>query len=263
MDKKSGFLASFIKGFGRCIYCGDINKPRTREHIIPYSLGGNWVIQDASCDDCANVTKLVEQRCSRGIYRPVRAHLGLPTRRKKEFPKKLPLTFLLRDSEIKVDLPIKEHPHYFLTFDIVKPPLFLTGETSDIFYVRAVAIGYQADYSQRASSLPVQTIAHDAAVDYLGVCSLIAKIAHAFAIVECGIDSFDPLLLDIIYGKPVPFSRYIGGGYALGQITAMPDMHRCRIIEKNIDGVIYFLCDVQLFSIFGAPIYQVVVGRKR
>ena len=41
-------------GFGRCIYCGsDGGTDGLRdEHIMPYCLGGNAVIEKASCKAC-------------------------------------------------------------------------------------------------------------------------------------------------------------------------------------------------------------------
>ena len=41
--------------FGECIYCGALAKDveLTDEHIIPYSLGGEAIILDASCKACA------------------------------------------------------------------------------------------------------------------------------------------------------------------------------------------------------------------
>ena len=41
---------------GRCIYCGATGD-LTREHIIPRSIGGTWVLSKASCSDCAAVTR--------------------------------------------------------------------------------------------------------------------------------------------------------------------------------------------------------------
>jgi len=39
---------------GRCIYCGESNTRRGREHIVPLALLGHAIVfEDASCRDCA------------------------------------------------------------------------------------------------------------------------------------------------------------------------------------------------------------------
>ncbi|SRR5271163_282192 len=43
---------------GECIYCGALGSEveLTDEHIVPYSLGGNVELLQASCKKCARVT---------------------------------------------------------------------------------------------------------------------------------------------------------------------------------------------------------------
>lgn len=37
----------------------------TDEHVVPLSLGGQHILEDASCLDCADVTKRFEQDVAR------------------------------------------------------------------------------------------------------------------------------------------------------------------------------------------------------
>ena len=48
---------------GVSIYRGAVGTCRTDEHIIAKSLGGQHVIDDASYDQCAKITKRFEVKC--------------------------------------------------------------------------------------------------------------------------------------------------------------------------------------------------------
>jgi len=41
---------------GKCIYCGASDVKLSDEHIVPLAFGGQHVIQEASCSDCAKIT---------------------------------------------------------------------------------------------------------------------------------------------------------------------------------------------------------------
>src|SRR3546814_3930149 len=73
---------------GQCIYCGSTKEPLGKEHIIPYGLGGNLVLPKASCKGCEAITGGFEQVCLRTMFGPARLRLNMPTRRRKERPKK-------------------------------------------------------------------------------------------------------------------------------------------------------------------------------
>ncbi len=82
--------AKHYASMDKCIYCGSGSK-LTKEHIIPYSLGGRWVLPKASCSDCAKITGAFEGEFSRTILGPLRMLYNMPTRRPKDRPRHLPL----------------------------------------------------------------------------------------------------------------------------------------------------------------------------
>ena len=61
---------------GRCIYCGRADVRLTDEHFLPLSLGGQHVIEKASCHSCADITKKFEQLVARYMRRPYAFHLS-------------------------------------------------------------------------------------------------------------------------------------------------------------------------------------------
>src|SRR5438045_2287022 len=70
-----------LRTLDKCIYCGSTEK-LTDEHIIPFGLGGPWVLADASCPECCKITSRFELNVLRNFWDPARAALGMPTRRK-------------------------------------------------------------------------------------------------------------------------------------------------------------------------------------
>jgi hypothetical protein len=116
-----------VKGGGVCIYCGwDGGKKGLRdEHTVPYSLGGNTVLLDASCSDCEAITSYLDGYMANAIFGDLRAHIGVQSR--SGHPTTLPATIELADGQRVVELATGDHP-YFLNMPIWRPPGFMIGK---------------------------------------------------------------------------------------------------------------------------------------
>lgn|ERR1700687_235409 len=57
-------------GFGRCIYCGATGLLKD-EHIIPVSLGGQTIIERASCADCEKITSYLDAYLARDLFQRI------------------------------------------------------------------------------------------------------------------------------------------------------------------------------------------------
>ena len=66
---------------GKCIYCGAEGVQLTDEHIIPEALGGELVIEKASCDLCQGQTHAFEGHAC-DTYRAIRRQLNFPSKTK-------------------------------------------------------------------------------------------------------------------------------------------------------------------------------------
>jgi len=64
-----------------CIYCSATDA-LSEEHIVPFGLGGRWVLPKASCAGCASKTSTFEQTCQRTMFGPMRMYYDLPARRR-------------------------------------------------------------------------------------------------------------------------------------------------------------------------------------
>ena len=70
---------------GHCIYCGARDCDLSKEHIIPYSLNGNWVLPKASCTQCQKKTQKIEEVCTHeryAMFYGMRRRFGMQSRSK-------------------------------------------------------------------------------------------------------------------------------------------------------------------------------------
>ena len=94
---------------GACIYCGATGVRLTAEHVVPLSLGGQHVIEKASCDECARITTRFERDVAREMWGDARISYNAPSRRKKQRKTHTILTDP-DNPERKVKVPYSEYP---------------------------------------------------------------------------------------------------------------------------------------------------------
>lgn len=250
----------------RCIYCGETGNSLSDEHIIPYGLYGEMVLQKSSCKKCSKITSQFEQTVLRTMFGATRIHLGLRTRRPKERPKQL-TTFVgsLENFERK-DVSIRDHPHA-MTMVMIPPPKIL-GRTGGVkeggikVWVRDI----QGNTNERASHIGENVHIRNI-IPLYDFCRLMAKIAHSYTVALLGIDSFQPTLVDFILGRKQNVFDFVGGP---DETTDFPKdeslLHQIALSGRSNpsrpDLPSIIIADICLFSCFGAPSYQAVVGKQ-
>jgi hypothetical protein len=235
------------------------------EHILAFGLGGSMILKDASCRRCADVTSKIERHCLRGMFLPVRTHLKMPTRRPKERPKTLPVRFNDADDSQIHQVPVDHHPGYLFSFDL-DPPQILYGLTdfNTVQTGRLVMRNVNTDTAERLQRLGPKVVL-PAGFDVPTYARLLAKTAHAYAVAQCGIASFRPLLLDVILqdeARNIP--RFVGG--RVGMVPGT-DRHRFsvewqRVELRPVGWREYLVVSMSLFTDLDMPSYDVVVGKR-
>lgn len=238
-------------------------KKFSEEHIIAEGLGGKHILPEASCVKCAEITSRIEMSPLRGFLNFARSHFGAVGRRPKQRPSELPV-YISSDFSVPYAMKaISEHPFTFATIDF-GPPKFLTGEEPGEFgSMRVVTIDFQPDLDARLEKIPApsggQAIVSMGEIEYQSFQRMLAKIAHGYATLVLGYGNFTPLLVRIILDESdIDLSYYIGGA---GYRGITKEMHCCRLFQIVVDNQRYVLCDVQIFSHIGTPVYRVVVGK--
>lgn len=89
-----------------CIYCG-ATEELTREHIIPYGLGGTLTLPNGSCKTCAAITSAFEGQVLRGFMLDARTAGRLPTRRPQKRSPEVAHSLLDKGGRVKgVNVPV-------------------------------------------------------------------------------------------------------------------------------------------------------------
>ena len=259
---------------GECIYCG-AQEELSREHVIPFALGGRVVLPDSSCARCAAETSAFEGRLLRSPnWWPLRRALDLATRHAKRQPDSFALSVKAAGQTFSVDVKVSSYPLIVAVFDF-DPPVHLTGapvpaggETHAIaqrvfaWNVRALQFGggFETLLNGRLVAPRTDvTLRVDMSADDLA--RLLAKIALAWAAGRYGVRAFEAIYVrDIIVGAGLEPNRWIGSASVHPQFDGRA-LHVIRDAIVGRDLVVY----IQLFRPppgWEQPsVYQVVVGR--
>lgn len=186
-----------LQAVGHCIYCGvgESARPLTDEHIVPYGLYGLMVLPKASCAACAAVTSRFERTCLRKMFGSLRAHLDLPTRRKKDRPNTFSVDIYSENGKRRLEAHLSEHLAT-LVLPVFEAPALMRGEVGTKQYTSPGAwwCDVIGDAEGRFRRLGSDVSVFGQWLDMPAFSRLLAKIAHASAIALVGQNKFEPLL---------------------------------------------------------------------
>jgi hypothetical protein len=259
----------------KCIYCGSLTyseKEKSRnlgnEHIIPESLGGRFILPEASCAKCEGITSSFEGAAARTIFGPVRIHLNLPTKRPKDRPKTLPvLAYFGSEEEPKsVEIPVPHHPLAVAMVCMARPLFFRksTGDEGDR-RVTAVFLNGKSECDRRmrviAEKLGARRIEMEGSIGAYELRLILAKIAHSLTCAIMPKDTFHPFLPELIRRKDhEALAMFVGGSPEPRNTTRDTiHVHDPYLIQKGNN--LYAAVEIRLFASLGLPSYTAVVGR--
>lgn len=248
---------------GRCVYCGVTQAllgPKNKlsdEHIVPYGLGGRWILPQSSCEACAKNTGRFEGKVLRHTLWAARAQVGIKGRTTQG---NYPLMCSTDGNDVIVDLPLAEHPTILLLCNFKPPRLLKQRAMAD----DSVAGFWVHTFGDPRTALGVGGPTFvSPSFDTVEFSQMLAKIAHCYAVAAVGME-FQPMLEGFIRRKfPIAgvFAELfdlVGGDetyYAPGV-----DLHMLGHDVYGVDGRRYLVVTVRLFASLGGPVYRVVVG---
>ena len=203
---------------GSCIYCGSLDD-LSKEHVLPYGLGGDLILKAASCSSCRKATSKLELRLLRGHWWPYRRFLGLKSRRPKEQVPDLQVKLKRRDgSEAVAQLPMAQQS-LALVFEL-DPPSILRGEIrTDVPNAPRVYLKHLADppstvlvEGQPYKLSPDEKLEIPVDFDAADLCQFLAKVAHGYAISRRGLNACSKHFLPpLVLGETAGAQTYVGG----------------------------------------------------
>jgi hypothetical protein len=254
---------------GRCIYCGSMIGRLSDEHIVPFGIAGNAIVLPrASCRTCATATSKVEQICLQSMLGNLRVKLGSPTRRPKERPTALPLqrgefdpvSKIVKPTQIAL-LPKEDFPFLYPAVRYPKPGALIGRDPKRDVEIEVQIITAEDELKNRIGGHGKALLGDP--IHPFEFARMIAKICHAYAIAELGIDSFRPFLPHVILGT-IPNQI----GHALHFVGCTddrppptPDLLFFQYHKWTMStGRRFLAVTFRLFPCFDTPVYQAIVG---
>jgi hypothetical protein len=255
------------------------------EYIIPFGLGGRWILPKASCGECARKTRAFEDMCQRAMFQPLGVSNGLPTR--KVHPEGLALQAEVGPHAEQPVVDCDQQPYpILLRFPFLEMPDELTGCTPGRrrnapvrhiwirvasfrerfilqFWIRETShcdeivprLDALAAKSDAAAIAPTSTLQ---ASDFFRI---LAKIGHAFAVAEMGVGSFSPFLTPMICDAVTSnYGRYVGGLQCIEPAAAL--IHELSFDPVGGDRLGIVAVRIRLLAALETPTYHVAVGRR-
>jgi hypothetical protein len=261
--------------FGECIYCGakagDVEL--TDEHIIPFSLGGNAVILDASCKPCAKETGRIEQVIGRNALWEMRSHIGEQTRRPSERPKTLKFKASVNSGPlIEYEAAIDSAP-IFTPMPVMGVPGIYAGDQPSLtfrYYQAHVFHWIPPDIRTLIGARDGDTIeipypSFD--FDSSKFARAVAKFAYCQALTKYGLGGFRRLHTPALILGKYPYVPYFVGSTREDPPPPGPETvkHAIQLHETYIGRLTLLTASVRLYANSGTkehgpPIYDVVYG---
>lgn len=262
-----------VAGFGRCIYCGSDGGAAglDDEHVLPYSLGGRAVIEDASCKQCGAVTSYLDGYLANRVFKHSRVHSRIQSR--SGHPNALPTEVRLQDgSEATLSLPVDDHP-FFVHMPTWGQPGVLLGEmpTEDFGPAKSNVFWFTPATLPNTLGLGPGEVAHlrdtTPMPNLRTFARAIAKIAYCHAVMQLGLDGFRPLVLPQLILGTYPNIPYFVGCESIEPPPRAPhdQMHTIQRNNMSLGRLRLIMMSVRLFGRdgtdeYGMPVYWVVVG---
>lgn len=253
---------------GLCIYCGTTDAKLTDEHIVPFGLAGHaLVLPKSSCEACATVTGKIENEVLGKQFRELRTALKIPSRRKRPTGFDLRLSFSkdgenFGDASSQIDaIPPDEFPWRCFGLMMDKAGFLLGVPRFQPLEWSFWSIGKNAPKvpMQGFKAVAIQT----GQINPYVFAQFLAKVAHSYACAYFGLKAFEPMLLDLIYGKTDGgFRHWVGGDLAV-QPPMPGKLHHVSATRIERGGSVFLIVHIHLFRMLGTPAYHVVVGRLR
>jgi len=243
---------------GRCIYCGAAGVQLTDEHIVPLSLGGRLILPKASCQACGKITGGIEGACTQQQLGHFRRRIGMRSRHRKKWQSDVAFDVLHEDDTIeRKTIPAEQFPQV-LSLLKLSPPEVLSGEKAGTPEAWVLYNMHDVEGARKHGGRGFTA----GIFDVQAFCRMLAKIAHAYAVAECGPDEFakiDPLLPDfILRGGANPFS-FVGGESV--ELPGEAFMFRIGCFHHPMGARNYLGVFLRLFAFIDAtPLYRIAVA---
>lgn len=258
----------FYPVVGRCIYCDATQVSAgairfTDEHIIPLALGGNLVLPEASCHNCASI---INQQIETPVlfkewgYLRIKRNFPSRSRKRKAAPRREYVTLTTRDGR-PMRVPVWQYSCPVPLYKF-KEARILTGQPpgDDNYHWTMEILSSPDEEMQMQRKFPEWNRQHLIRAQPFQFARLMAKIAYSYSVAEYGLGAFTPLVVDIIRGRSDDYFHTVGGALEIQPAIPGGDhVTNIGILFRSAKQAL-LIVEVRLFSQIRTPNYHVVVG---
>jgi hypothetical protein len=248
-----------IASRGACIYCGKRDLRLTDEHIVPLSLGGQHILEGASCLACADITKKFEQDVARGLWGDARNSYNAPSRRKK-----LRQTHIVLsdpdDATRKIKVPYSEYPAAMVFYKMHRAGLLEgmpdTVDMSTAWQMVAIHNDAKAKVFEERFGIKLTSKFKHVPDSF---ARLLAKIGYGHLLTVLDPGDFRPICLPYILGEKSNPSYIVGGTFDI----APPEADQGYVLKTvgfAEGNRLMLIAEIRLIANDHTPTYHVVVG---
>jgi hypothetical protein len=201
------------------------------------------------------------------MYGSFRIRENVQTRRPKERPSQLPVIATTDGEEETVMMPVEGVVAIMPWVHFLPPGIFRDPPVKEVGWTGAT-LEVKSDQPRDNSvwgKHKAQTFSFMQKFDVDALARTLAKIAHAIAIGELGINAFEHWLPPDILGADPALSYLVGSG--AGSLDPTNVLHEIKWtvgprMEQNFVNQYMVTVNIRLFAQFGGPHAMVVVGKS-
>jgi hypothetical protein len=247
-----------IASRGTCIYCGARGVELRDEHVVPFSLEGQHILEGASCRPCADITSRFEGDVAQGMWRDARNSYNVRGRRRSKRKTHIVLTDSA-DPARRVKVPYAEYPAPMVFYKMGRAGL-LEGlpdivDASNGWQIVAVGDYAKADTFQKKFGVPLTAKFRHMPESF---ARLLAKIGYCNLLTILDSGDFRPICLPYIMGHGTNPSYVVGGTFEIAERETVG--YRLSTFGFGTPERLMLVAEIRLFANVSTPTYHVVVG---
>jgi hypothetical protein len=218
-----------IASRGVCIYCGTRGVELLDEHVVPFSLEGQHILEGASCRTCADITSRFEGDVAQDMWGDARNSYNVRSRAPMMFYK-------MGRAGLLEGLPD--------TLDVWKAGQFvaITDEVKAKAFEQKFGVPLTARFRHMPESF----------------ARLLAKIGYCNLLTMLDPGDFRPICLPYIMGHRANPSYIVGGTFEVAEPEKVG--YRLSIFGFGTPERVMLVAEIRLFANVATPTYHVVVG---
>jgi hypothetical protein len=247
-----------IASRGACIYCGTRGVVLTDEHVLPLSLGGQHILEGASCRSCADVTTRFERDVARDMWGDARNSYDVPSRRKRERKTHIVLADPANPAR-RVKVPYAEYPAPMVFYKMGRAGL-LEGLPDTVNVLNGWQLveihdDVKAKAFQQKFGVPLTAKFRHMPESF---ARLLAKIGYCHLLTVLDPPDFRPICLPYILGDRTNPSYVVGGTFEVAEPETVG--YRLSTFGFGSPERLMLVAEIRLFANVSTPTYHVVVG---